>query len=218
MKSDEYILQVSYVGFQTLSRIQRIGADKNDLGDIQLNENSTLLDGISVTADRIPILINGDTVEYNSAAFKPKPNATVEELLKKLPGVEVDQDGNIKAHGEDVNKVLVDGKEFFGDDPKIATKNLPADVVNKVQVFDKLSEMAEFTGVDDGERNKTINLALKEDKKKGAFGNLTAGYGDAGRFVGRGNVNSFNKDTKFSVIGNANNINEQGISQSDFRS
>ncbi|MEM9391554.1 MAG: TonB-dependent receptor [Bacteroidota bacterium] len=216
VKSDEYILQVSYVGFQTLSMIQKIEADKNDLGDIQLNENSTLLDGVSVTADRIPILINGDTVEYNSAAFKTKPNATVEELLKKLPGVEVDQDGNIKAHGEDVNKVLVDGKEFFGDDPKIATKNLPADVVNKVQVFDKLSEMAEFTGVDDGERNKTINLALKEDKKKGYFGKVTGGYGSDERYVTKGNVNRFTKKMQLSALAGSNNTNEQNFTFQDY--
>ena len=142
----------------------------------------------------------------------------VEDLLGQLPGVEVERDGNVKAQGEDVQRVLVDGKEFFGRDPKIATKNLPADAVEKVQVFDQKSDQAQFTGVDDGVREKTINLTLKEDKKKGAFGNVTAGYGDAGRFVGRGNINSFNKNTKLSFIGTANNINEQGFSQSDFNS
>ncbi|MEM9856771.1 MAG: TonB-dependent receptor [Bacteroidota bacterium] len=216
VKPGEYILQASFVGYQTYSKLHTINANGNDLGNIELSENSTLLEGVAVTADRIPILINGDTVEYNSAAFKTKPNASVEELLKKLPGVEVDNDGNIKAHGEDVNKVLVDGKEFFGDDPKIATKNLPADVVNKVQVFDKLSDMAEFTGVDDGERNNTINLALKDDKKKGYFGKITGGYGTDERYMAKGNVNRFTKKMQLSTIAASNNINEQNFTFQDY--
>ncbi|MEM8565393.1 MAG: TonB-dependent receptor [Bacteroidota bacterium] len=218
VKPGEYILQASYVGYQTFSRLQKIPAEDIHLGFIELTENSTILDGVAVTADRIPILINGDTVEYNSAAFKTKPNATVEELLKKLPGVEVDNQGNIKAHGEEVNKVLVDGKEFFGNDPKIATKNLPADVVNKVQVYDKLSEMAEFTGVDDGQRNKTINLDLKEDKKKGYFGKLTGGYGTDERYNLKGNVNRFTKKMQLSALGASNNTNEQNFTFQDYMS
>lgn len=218
VKPGEYILQASYVGYRTFSRLQKISAGANNLDPIVLNENTTMLEDVAVTADRIPILINGDTVEYNSAAFKTKPNATVEDLLKKLPGVDVDNQGNIKAHGEEVNKVLVDGKEFFGNDPKIATKNLPADVVNKVQVFDKLSDMAEFTGVDDGERNKTINLNLKEDKKKGYFGKLTGGYGTDDRYNLKGNVNRFTKKMQLSALAASNNTNEQNFTFQDYLS
>ncbi|MCB0684122.1 MAG: hypothetical protein KDC32_24935, partial [Saprospiraceae bacterium] len=124
--------------------------------------------------------------------------------------------GNIRAQGEQVNRVLVDGKEFFGSDPKIATQNLPADAVDKVQVFDKRSEMAEFSGIDDGEREKTINLALKEDKKQGYFGNVTAGYGTDDRYQGKANINRFSKNMQLSAIGMTNNLNQQGFSIDDY--
>src|SRR5690606_22466574 len=116
-------------------------------------------------------------IEFNADAFKTQPNALVEDLLKRLPGVEVDADGAIKVQGEDVKRITVDGKDFFGTDPKMATRNLPADAVKKVQVFDKKSKTAEFTGIDDGNEEKTINLELRENKKTGNFGNVLAGYG-----------------------------------------
>ena len=140
----------------------------------------------------------------------------VEDLLKKLPGVEVERDGTIKSQGETVNKVLVDGKEFFGNDPKMATKNLPADAVNKVQVFDQKSEFSQFSGIDDGDESKTINLTLKEDHKKGTFGTLSAGAGTDSRHSLSANVNQFREDNQFSFIGKHNNINEQGFSLSDY--
>ncbi|MEQ9165432.1 MAG: TonB-dependent receptor [Fulvivirga sp.] len=213
-----YILQVAFVGYETLSKPFTVSDQKEsiDLGQLKLMEKTEILDGVSVSADRIPIMINGDTIEYNADAFKTQPNATVEELLKRLPGVEVDQDGNIKAQGEKVNKVFVDGKEFFGDDPKIATKNLPADAINKVQVFDKMSDMAEFTGVDDGERSKTINLDLKDDKKNGVFGKVAGGYGTDDRFQGKASINKFNKKTQLSALAATNNINEQNFSFQDY--
>lgn len=214
----EYLLRVTYVGYANNDQLISFqGKEKKDLGVIKLLPETALIDEITVVGERNPIEIKKDTIEFNAASFKTRPNAVVEDLLGQLPGVEIERDGNVKAQGEDVQRVLVDGKEFFGRDPKIATKNLPADAVEKVQVFDQKSDQAQFTGVDDGVREKTINLTLREDKKKGSFGNITAGYGDAGRFVGRGNINSFSKNTKFSVIGNANNINEQGFSQSDYR-
>src|SRR5690606_13758002 len=119
--------------------------------------------------------IKGDTTEYNAAAFVIQPNAKVEDLLKQFPGIQVDKDGKITAQGQTVTKVLVDGEEFFGDDPTLVTKNLRADMVDKVQLYDKKSDQAAFTGIDDGVKSKTLNIKLKEDKKKGYFGKLSAG-------------------------------------------
>ena len=171
---------------------------------------------VSVTGERIPITINKDTIEFNAAAFKVKPNAVTEDLIKKLPGMEVDRAGNIKAMGEDVKKVYVDGKEFFGNDPKVATKNVPADAVDKVQVYDRKSETAMFTGIDDGTRQKTINLKLREDKKKGVFGSVMAGGGMNDHYQGNGKVYRFTDKTQLALLGMANNINQFGFSMNDY--
>ena len=210
----DYILQVNFVGFKTFSKKLTIKGDDVVIGDIQMETD--LLDELIVEGERVPIEMKKDTIEYNAAAFKTAPNAVVEDLLKKLPGVEVDRDGSIKAQGEDVNKVLVDGKEFFGDDPQMATKNLEADAVDKVQVFDKKSEFAEFSGIDDGNEQKTINIALKEDRKQGTFGRVGAGGGTDETYRLDANINQFRKDNQFSLITKHNNINEQGFSIGDY--
>ncbi|MEL6941684.1 MAG: outer membrane beta-barrel protein, partial [Bacteroidota bacterium] len=164
----------------------------------------------------IPIVIKKDTIEYNANAFKTQPNATVEDLLKKLPGIEVEKDGTIKAQGEEVQNVLVDGKEFFEDDPKIATRNIPADVVDRVQVFDKASDLAAFTGIEDGNEEKTINLAIKEGKNRGWFGNIEASYGLENNYKSGALVNRFNDKMQLSLLGNVNNINEQAFTIEDY--
>src|ERR1044071_642293 len=161
------------------------------MGNISMNDRSKVLDEVVVKNEAPPVTLINDTVQYNANSFKTAPNASVEQLLKKLPGVQVDKDGTIKAQGEKVNKVLVDGKEFFGNDPKIATKNLPADAVDKVQVYNKQSDQAQLTGFEDGNYEKTINLKLKKDKKKGVFGKLMAGGGTNDRFESRASLNSF---------------------------
>jgi hypothetical protein len=214
--SGYYLLQVSFVGYQDISTPITFANENHDFGRIAMKPKVISLDEFVVEENIVPIKIKGDTVEYNARAFETRPNAAVEELLKKLPGVQVDKDGNIKAQGEDVKKIFVDGKEFFGDDPKIATKNLPADAIDKVQVYDRKSDDAEFTGVDDGFREKAINLTLKEDKKNGLFGKVEGGYGTKDRFKGKANINKFDKKTQFSAIGMANNINEQGFSIQDY--
>ena len=160
--------------------------------------------------------ILGDTISYNAAAFKVKPGATVEDLLKKLPGVDIQRDGSIKAMGEEVENVLVDGKEFFGNDPKIATKNLEAEAVDKVQVFDKKSEIAEFTGIDDGNKEKTINLKLKEEYKKGGFGNAKLAGGTESTYEAKVNYNRFSPKMQAAVILGANNINKQAFSFNEY--
>ena len=217
VKAGDYLLKTNYLGYIPLyTEVKFADESVIDLGAIQMEAAPEVLGEVEITADYVPIEISNDTIAYNAAAFQTLPNAVIEDLLKKLPGVEVDKDGNITAQGEDVQKVLVDGKEFFGSDPKIATKNLPADAVDKVQVYDKKSDQAEFTGVDDGERVKTINIKLREDKKKGFFGNLEGGYGTDQKYNAKMNLNRFNKKSQLSFLGLANNINQQGFSMNEF--
>ncbi|MEY4135564.1 MAG: hypothetical protein RL386_1914, partial [Bacteroidota bacterium] len=153
----EYILQISFLGYQNFQKPVSIsGAEELiDAGSIRLEQQSELLAEVVVEGEANPLNIKKDTVEYNAVAFKTQPNAVVEDLLKRLPGVEVEADGTVKAQGQNVTRILVDGKEFFGRDPKMATRNLPADAIDKVQIFDKLSDQSEFSGVDDGDREKT---------------------------------------------------------------
>jgi len=184
VETGSYLINASFLGYRDHNKEIEIAGDNKEisLGNIMMSEASSLMDEVTISTTHVPIKIKKDTIEYNSAAFKTQANDAVEELLKKLPGIEVESDGTIKAHGEEVERVLVEGKEFFSNDPTVATKNLPANAVDKVQVFDKLSEMAEFSGIDDGERMKTINLALKDDMKAGYFGNATAGGGTDSRY------------------------------------
>ena len=212
VKNDSYLLQFSYVGMETSTDM--ITVDRNsssDLGDKKMIPSA--LEEVIVVAEIIPMQFKEDTLEYNTKAFTTRPGASVEELLKKLPGVEVDESGNIKAQGEDVTKVLVDGKEFFGNDPKIATKNLSAEALDKVQVFDKKSEEAEFSGIDDGIRDKTINLLLNEKHKNGFFGEIEAGYGSNDTYKADGKIYRFSKTVQSAFLGMSNNINEFGFTQ-----
>ena len=216
LEPDLYVLQVTYLGFEQYSREFEIIDGDIDFEVISLTTNTQLIDEVEIKGEHVPLMMNKDTLEYNAAAFQTQPNEVVEDLLKKMPGIEVESDGSIKAQGEDVESVLVDGKKFFGEDPKIATRNLPADAVETVQVFDKKSDMAEFSGIDDGERIKTINLELKADRKNGHFGSAEAGYGTDERYKGRLSLNRFNPITQMSLIGNFNNVNEQGFTVGDY--
>ncbi len=210
VKSGNYLMQYSYVGMQTEYLIMDVPSSKGeDLGIMVLKP--TMMEEVIVEAELIPVKFKTDTLEYDVRAFKTRPGAAVEELLQKLPGIEVDESGNIKAEGEEVTKVLVDGKEFFDKDPKVATKNLPAKALKKVQVIDRKSEEALFTGIDDGTRDKTINLELKEDHKKGYFGDLSAGLGTEDYYKLEGKVYRFSKKTQNALMGMANNLNEFGF-------
>ncbi len=213
----DYWLRITFLGLQPYAvSIDRKVTSPFQAGIIEMLPEENVIEGVEVEDELIPIAIKKDTIEYNARAFKTPENAVVEDLLKRLPGVEVDRDGNIKAGGEDVDQVLVEGKPFFGSDPKIATKNLPADAVDKVQVFDKKSEMATFSGIDDGEEDRAINLKLKEDKKQGYFGNVSGGYGTKGRYEGKLSLNRFDKKSQFSVLGMLNNTNQQAFSTNDY--
>jgi len=216
LEPGNYRLSVSFLGYQPLKKDFSITTAKMavDLGDVKMEKEYKSMNEVVVTDDA-PVKIKQDTVEFRADAFKTKPNATVEDLLKKVPGMQVDKDGTVKAQGEQVQKVYVDGKEFFGNDPKLATKNLTADMVESVQVFDDMSDQAKFSKIDDGSRQKALNIKLKKDKKKGYFGKALVGVGTDSRFETNLSLNHFNGDKQLSVLANANNINKQGFSFSD---
>jgi hypothetical protein len=218
LEKGEYLLQITYTGYDGHYQTITTGPDRPqiDLGKIVLLPANLLLNGVDITADRSPMRMQNDTINYNAGYFQTQPGSMVEDLLKKLPGVEVQSDGTIKAQGQVVKNVMVDGKAFFGQDPKIATKNLPANIVDKVQVYDKKSERAEFTGIDDGQEEKTINLKLKDGAKTGYFGNAAMGYGTADRYEGRFSLNKFSGKTQISALGSANNTNQQAFSINDY--
>ncbi|MEN9548615.1 MAG: hypothetical protein RIR12_1206 [Bacteroidota bacterium] len=215
-----YQLVISHQSMETIKKNVSISAENKmvDMGKLSVHKQIKVLDGVVVTNDA-PIVIKGDTTQFKADAFKTRPNATVEDLLKKIPGMQVDKDGNVSSQGETVQKVIVDGKEFFGNDPKLATKNLTADMVESVQVFDDMSEQAKFTKMDDGTRTKTINIKLKKDKNKGLFGRALVAGGSSTengfRYEGNVSLNKFKGDQRFSVLFNTNNINKQGFSFSD---
>ncbi len=217
-KPKSFLLQVTFLGYVTHWQKIDLEADPAlDLGTIQMKKSSTQLDVIEVTDYVSPVVFGKDTIQYNAAAFNIKPGDMVEDLLKKLPGVEAERDGTFKAMGEKVENVLVNGKEFFGKDTRIATKNIDADAIDKVQVFDRTSDRADFTGVDDGVRERSINLKLKKDRSIGSFGNSEAGYGTDNRYKIRTNLNKFTDKMRASFIGSANNVNEENFSLNDYQ-
>ncbi len=214
---NDYLLRVSYVGYEVMKLpVAPPDGDILEMGVIRLPERRTILGEVTIEGERVSMTIRGDTIEYDALAFGVQPHEMVEDLLKRLPGVEVDPDGTIRAQGEQVRRVLVDGREFFGRDPQMATQNLPADAVSKVHVFDERSEQARFTGIDDGERERTMNLELKEEHRQGMFGNTTLGYGPDNKFQGHTNINRFDGGNQYSILGMGNNINRQGFSMADY--
>lgn len=214
LPNGDFRLLITHVNYHNGNKYFNITDSKKlvEMGNVVLNDRTKILEEVVVSAEAPPVTMIADTIQYNAGSFKTAPNASVEDLLKKLPGIKVEKDGTVKAQGEKVQKVLVDGKEFFGNDPKVATKNLPADAVDKVQVYDRQSDQSQLTGFDDGNSEKTINLKLKKDKKKGLFGKLMAGGGTNDRYESRFNVNSFKGARQFSAIGMANNNNAEGFS------
>jgi hypothetical protein len=216
LETGDFQLIISHQAYQPFRKNFSITTDKKqiDLGDVIPEKDYKTLGGVTVT-NEAPIVVKGDTVQFNTSGFKTPPNATVEDLLKKLPGVEVDKEGTVKAQGEQVQKIYVDGKEFFGNDPKLATKNLTADMVESVQVFDDMSDQAKFTKIDDGSRTKTMNIKLKKDRNKGYFGKAMLSIGDKGRYEANMSINKFNGSKRVSLLFNSNNINKQGFSFSD---
>ena len=209
-----YLVQVSPLGYRPRFRPVAVTADQPtpEVGTLLLGGLAQQLGEVVVTQNLAPVSVQGDTLDFNARAFKTQPNAAVEALLKKLPGVEVARDGSIRAQGQTVSRVLVDGKPFFGDDPKLATRNLPADIIDRVQLYDQQNDQAAFSGIDDGNRQRTINLVTKRDKRKGYFGTNGAGLGTSGRYQAQLGLNRFNNGRQLSALAQANNVNEQDFS------
>ena len=211
-------LLVTHPGYADFEDFIELQADREyNIGTINMISRLNLLKEVIIKDKLEAIRIKGDTTEFLVDSFLTKKESNVEDLLKNLPGIQVDKDGKITAQGKEVKKVLVDGEEFFGDDPTIATKNIKAKQVESIQVYDKKSEQATITGVDDGVKEKTINLKLKEDAKKGYFGKVTAGLGTESRYEHEAMFNKFNKKQKISVYGAMSNTNKTSLSWEDSR-
>ena len=208
-----YLVKFSYVGYADRTLKVAVGADGRDVdfGKIMLTPNTVLLKEAVVKGVKTPITVKEDTIEYNADSYKTQANAVVEDLLKRLPGVEVGSDGKITANGKEVKKILVDGKEFFSDDPTVASKNIPANMVNKLQVVDRKSDLARLTGVDDGDDETVINLTVKKGMNNGWFGTVNAGYGTDDRYAASLNANYFRNGNQLTVIGGGNNTNNLGF-------
>jgi Outer membrane protein beta-barrel family/Carboxypeptidase regulatory-like domain len=211
----KYVLRVTFPSFVDFTDVINVNKTVTDIGDLPMVSKEHLLKEFVLTKQVSAIKIKGDTTEYMADSFKVKENATVEDLLKRLPGIQVDKNGQITAQGETVQKILVDGEEFFSDDPKVVTQGLQANAVEKVQVYNKKSDQAEFTGIDDGQKTKTINLELKEDKKKGYFGKVDAGGGTDGYFQDQAMINAFKAKRQFSAFGIMSNTDKVGLGWQD---
>lgn len=210
-----YILEGTYLGYSKSYVPVRVHGSNPKSVTITLNESSIMLAEATVIGVKTPIKVMQDTIEFNADSYTTQPNAVVEDLLKRLPGVEVDSEGGITANGKTVSKILIDGKEFFGDDPKVASRNLPVDMIEKLQVVDRKSDLARLTGVDDGEDETVINLTVKKDMQNGWFGTVLGGYGTDSRYTVNFNVNHFWNGNQLTFLGNANNINELGFTDSN---
>jgi len=211
----QYKLLITYEGYNHIERQVRISDSSSvvDLATLYMNRSDKML--AEVVIQRPPLGIKKDTVEYSAGQFATKPNAVAEDLLKKLPGMTVDNSGTVTAHGEQVQRILVDGKRFFSDDPKLATRNLPPDIIDKIQVFDDLSDQSKFTGFDDGNRVKTINIVTKKNSRKGYFGKLVAADGTNEDYDESVNFHRFDGNSQMSLLGQGNDINKQNFTPQD---
>jgi len=213
IKPGSYLLHVSFVGFEPLYQPLQITGKTNpvNVGKLPLSDGSIMLGEAVVVGKIAEVVVRNDTIEYNADSYKVTEGSVLEDLLKKMPGVEVDSEGKITVNGKEIKKVMVDGKEFFSDDPKVASKNLPANMIDKLQVLDKKSDMTRMTGFDDGEEETIINLTVKPGMKQGWFGNAFAGYGSEDRYEGQFMVNRFYNNDQFTVMGGINNTNNMGF-------
>lgn len=209
-----YIVHVTYVGNHDFYQNVVLNSAKPtaNLGTIELGADNILLDAAVVTAKAAEIVVKGDTVEYNADSYKVTESAVLEDMFKKMPGVEIDEDGKITVNGREVKKIMVDGEEFFSSDPKVASKNLPAKMVDKIQVHDRRTDMAMMTGFDDGDEETVINLTIRPGMKEGLFGNAFAGYGSQDRYEGNVMMNYMKDKNQYTLLGGLNNTNNAGFS------
>lgn len=213
-KPGKYLLKVSFIGYVTKIIPVQLTANvpAKKMGNIELATDAVMLQEAVVVAEAPQVTVVEDTLMYNSSAYRTPEGAMLEELVKKLPGAEIDDDGNVKINGKDLKKIMVDGKEFFGGDVKTGLKNLPVDMVDKLKTYDKKSDLARVTGIDDGEEETVLDLTVKKGMNQGWFGNADLGVGTKDRYTGRMMLNRFVDKTQFSIIGSANNVNDQGFS------
>ena len=213
VKQGKYLLQIDYIGYTGRLSHVTVGKDGRDvnMGVLTLDQSGVSLAGIEVVGVKSAITVKEDTIEFNADSYKLQTNAVVEDLLKRLPGVEIGSDGKITANGKEVKKILIDGKEFFADDPTVASKNIPADMIDKLQVVDRKSDLARLTGGDDGEDETVINLTVKKGMNNGWFGTVTGGYGTGNHYAGTLMANYFHDGNQFTLLGGGNNTNNLGV-------
>lgn len=215
LKNGRYVMKVSFIGYATKSKTFQLTAVKPtvNLGDILLAPDNVMLKGAVIVAEAPPVVVSGDTLVYNASVLRVPEGSMLEDLVKKLPGAEVASDGTITLNGKQIKKIMVDGKEFFSDDPKVSMKNLPASMVENVKAYDKKSDLARITGIDDGDEEAVLDLTVKKGMKKGWISNTIAGTGSQQRYEGSLMASRFKDDSQFSLIGSANNTNNQGFSE-----
>ncbi|RSK51402.1 TonB-dependent receptor [Hymenobacter rigui] len=213
-----YVLTVSFLGYQNLRRTVEVSGQPLNLGSLTLQTGGGIaLKGVEVVGKAAAAVQKGDTAQFNAGSYKTNPDANAQDLITKMPGVTVDPGtGKVQAQGEQVQRVLVDGKEFFGNDPDAVLKNIPAEVIDKIQVYDRSSDQSQFTGFDDGNQQKTINIVTKPSFRNGKFGRVLAGYGPQDdRYRLSGNLNVFKGKQRFSIVAQSNNVNEQNFGTED---
>lgn len=214
LRRGKYLVRISYIGFEDQMLMADLRVRTLDLGKLVLAEKASTLKEVTVSGKLPPVQQKGDTTQFNANAYKVNPDANAEDLVTKMPGISV-QDGKVQAQGEDVKEVLVDGRKFFGDDANAVLKNLPAEIIDKIQVFDKKSEQSELTGIDDGNTTKSINIVTRNEFRNGTFGRAFAGYGNEERWKAGMNLNFFEGKKRITLLANTNNINEQNFSSED---
>lgn len=214
VKAGKYVLKVSYIGYKTLFLPLQLSAaaPNKRLGTLTLESDAIMLAEAVIVAEAPQVQVVEDTVAFNSSAYRTPEGTMLEELVKKLPGAEVDDDGNVKINGKDITKIMVDGKEFFGGDVKTGLKNLPVDMIEKLKTYDKKSDLARITGIDDGEEETVLDLTVKKGMNRGFFGNIDLAGGTEDRYMGRAMMNYFYDKTQVSFIAGANNVNDRGFS------
>lgn len=215
--NSSFVLKTSYVGFDEVKRPFQTSTKDINLGSVVIKQKSKLLDEVVIEGQKTPVVQKGDTTEMSASAYKVNVDANAQDLVTKMPGVTV-ENGTIKAHGEEVKRVLLDGKNFFGEDASMALQNLPAEVIDKVQVYNKQSDQSEFTGFDDGNSSKVLNIITRADRRKGENGTLTAGHDYQDKYLANGRLNVFRQDRRLTITGGMNNVNQQNFSSMDLLS
>ncbi len=215
LTAGNYTITITSSGYEKIIQKINLQASNKEPIPFTLTKLSKLLGEITITSKTPPVKQKGDTVEFSASQFKVNPDATAEDMIRKLPGITVDKNGNVTSGGDQVRKVTVDGRDFFGDDATAALRNLPAEVIDKIQVFDRLSDQAAFTGFDDGNSTKSINIVTKGGMRNGQFGRIFAGAGTDGRYQAGGNVSLFKNNRRLSIVGLSNNINQQNFATQD---